>query len=66
MVAADDSWASPVDSNVFLGVFGVHWELVGAPRGHSTDENEKNMKFPVAAHESGARLYTALAKAKEG
>ena len=31
--------APPTDSNVFVGVFGVHSELVGAPHGHSTADN---------------------------
>ena len=44
LVAADVSGAPPIDSNGFVGVFGVYSELFGAPVAHPAAETPQNMR----------------------
>ena len=47
-VAVDTTGTPPIDSEVFVGVFGMYWECIGAPATAPAAENKKITTISVA------------------
>ena len=49
LVATDVSGTPPIDSEVFVGVFGMYWEFIGAPVIPPAAKKQKYTTISVAA-----------------